>query len=197
MAPVEVQRPILEWLLRPLDRSERDAAMAQLAGNRGWVAYTARRQAEGADPETIRFVKHRERDAHHVCAVTWIDGEGLHKEGVFSVVADPSGAYSVAGSHYGGAASFPVHRPWLNAGGGGRPLYIGGRVMGTTQTAGVRVTLPDGIPLEDSVDESGWALFPTAYPRLDDSIRSGIVEVLDASGALLNRHRLFGNSEPV
>lgn len=78
MAPVEVQRPILEWLLRPLDRSERDAAMAQLAGNRGWVAYTARRQAEGADPETISFVKHRERDAHHVCAVMWIDGEGLH-----------------------------------------------------------------------------------------------------------------------
>lgn len=52
--------------------------MAQLAGNRGWVAYTARRQAEGADPETISFVKHRERDAHHVCAVMWIDGEGLH-----------------------------------------------------------------------------------------------------------------------
>src|SRR5215471_718128 len=116
MVPPEVEFPIREWLLSPLNPAARDAARATAPSNSGWVAYIARDQAEGAVPESIRFVKHRERDGQHVCAVTWVDGEGTPKQGVFSVVADAAGSYSIRGSHWGGSESFPVRRPWLNAG---------------------------------------------------------------------------------
>ena len=194
--PDEVRDVIVAWLTRPADFTERDAAAAG-AGPGGPVAYSPKHQAEGADPASILFVKHRSLDDHHVCVVTWTDGEGKAKEGVFSV-APPSagGPLRIRGSHFGGVGGDPQpKRAWLNAGGGSSPFYAGGRVLGDASVTRARVLL-QGASFEDTVGPDGWVVFPTGREvELGDPPQ--VVELLAASAALVNRHRLFGSSQPV
>lgn len=194
--PDEVRDLIVAWLIRPVDFTERDAAAAA-AGTAGPVAYSPKHQAEGADPASILFVKHRSLDDHHVLAVTWTDGEGRAKEGVFSVAPPPAGGpLRIRGSHFGGVGGdLQPKRAWLNAGGGSSPFYAGGRVLGDPSVTLARVLL-QGASFEDSVGPDGWAVFPTGR-EVELSEPPQVVELFDASAVLVNRHRLFRSSKPI
>ncbi len=156
----------------------------------GWRTAISRGTGHDADPETVRFIKHRSIPDQELHAIAFADREGRVYRYVVGVVKGRDGGWQVRGLAGGGQGDPPRDRPWVNFCGWGWPRSFcgGGWVAGSGSTAAARVRLRfrRGLPLEDTVDDGVVLLISDA--RVD---MPAIAEILDADGSLLASHSAF------
>jgi hypothetical protein len=151
--------------------------------------------AEQADLDTIRFVKHRSSKSRHLYFVTFegnapaLGSRILRFHYVYAVEPDPDGGWRVCGS--AGGAGEPPQRgtPSVNLGGGGWPsqFFAGGWIeRAGSELERIELRFDNGITLKDDCVE-GCALFIT-----DQSVQMpGTIAMLDSEGNEIATHPAF------
>jgi hypothetical protein len=180
----------------------RQAIVAQLAQPRGkplwqsapspggWRRAISRGLGHDADPDTVRFVKHRGIPGQELHAVAFADRDGRNYRYLVGVVQDAKGGWQVKGLAGGGGNDPPRDQPWVNFCGWGWPRSFrgGGWVSGSGSSAAARVRLQfrRGPMLEDTVDDGVVLLIADAHIDMPAT-----AEILDARGSLLASHSAF------
>jgi hypothetical protein len=161
-------------------------ASEPVAGSVGWRSETLTGGLD-AKPETITFVKVRAIPGRQVHAVSFETLSGQRMRFFCAIQQDDGGAWHVVAGAGGSADGSPQRDvPWVNLGGGWRPMcfYAGGVVFASGRdVVRVRLRAANGTELEDSA-EGGVVLVVT-----DREVRTPIeVELLDRGGNVVGRH---------
>ncbi|MGH2881259.1 MAG: hypothetical protein ACRDPA_00915 [Solirubrobacteraceae bacterium] len=123
-----------------------------------------------ADPDTLRFVKHRQAGDRHVFYVTFAAKHPrlglLEMTYACPVEPAPDGGWRTFGGAGGAGTPGRASQPWVNLGGGGWPdhFYAGGEIYRAgADIAQVELRFANGVTLSDDAD-ADVALFITESP---------------------------------
>ncbi|MDQ6778676.1 MAG: hypothetical protein M3071_21180 [Actinomycetota bacterium] len=162
----------------------------------GWRAGTVHGGAlHRADPDSVRFVKHRASSRRRIDFVTFRGSIPMldHSEHdfvyFFALEREPDGGWRIVGAAGGGGSSPVRGRPWVNLAGGhgGDLFYTGGQIeRAGTDIDRVQIRFADGRFVEDDVEQD-VALF------IDDAavLMLSTVVLLDGAGAEVAKHEAF------
>lgn len=145
---------------------------------RGGHAFQAR-------PETIRFVRERQRGRLGLAAVEFDDTHGGRWHYVCGAISGDGGGWEAKGGAGGSGGEPDRTEPWANFGGWGWPRYacIGGRVHGPVRE--VRLVDAQGTVADEDTVDGGVALLMSDEPVEQPYV----IELYGDDGRLLRSQR--------